>query len=100
MSALKKIYPHIRRVLALAYIPKNQEEAEGLKSAYEHVYLPDNTEVGPPKFAISRRNRTLAKECDFMICYVLSRSGGAYAAMRTAKRNQKTVFNLMALGED
>ena len=94
VSDIKRQYPHIRRVLALAYIPKKQEDMDFLKSRYDHVYLPENTEIGPARFAISRRNRTLARECDFMICYIMSASGGAYAAMRTARAKGKPIFNL------
>lgn len=95
VSEIKKDYPKIRRILALAYIPKYQAEMDHLNLIYEHVYLPEGTEVGPQKYAISRRNRTLAKECDFMICYVISNSGGAYSAMKTAKANGKTVINIV-----
>ena len=94
VSEIKKEYPQIRRILALAYFPKNQEDMDFWKRSYDFVYLPENTEVGSKKFAISRRNRTLAKECDFMVCYVISNSGGAYSAMKTARANGKTVINL------
>lgn len=94
VSEIKKEYSQIRRILALAYFPKNQEDMDFWKRSYDFVYLPENTEVGPQKFAISRRNRTLAKECDFMICYVMSNSGGAYTAMKTAKANGKKVINI------
>lgn len=94
VSELQKQYPHIRKIYAQAYIPKHQEDMDLLRSAYDYVYLPEGTEVGPQRFAITRRNRALAKECDFMICYVISNSGGAYTAMKTAKANGKNVINI------
>ena len=94
VSEIKKDYPHIRRLKALAYVPKQQEDMDYLNHVYDFVYLPQNTEVGHPRFAITRRNRALAKECDFMVCYVMSDSGGAYTAMKTAKANGKKVINL------
>ena len=94
VSEIKKQYPNIRRIRALTYIPKQQEDMDYLNHIYDFFYLSENAEVGLPKYAITRRNRTLAKECDFMICYVMSNSGGAYTAMKTAKANGKTVINL------
>ena len=94
VSEIKKDYPKIRRILALAYIPRYQADMDRLNLIYEHVYLPEGTEVGPQKYAITRRNRALAKECDYMICYVLSNSGGSYSAMHTAQVNNKKVINL------
>ena len=94
VSEIKKDYPHIRRVKALAYVPKYKEEMDHLNRVYEFVYLPKNTEAGPQRYAIVRRNRALSKECDFMVCYVMINFGGAYIAMKNAQANGKTVVNL------
>ena len=94
VSEIKKDYPQIRKVYAQAYIPKHQEDMDHLKRVYDFVYLPEGTEVGLQRYAITRRNRVLAKDCDFMICYVISNSGGAYTAMKTAQTNGKTVINI------
>ena len=63
-----------------------------LKRIYDFVYLPEGTEVGLQRYAITRRNRALAKECDFMVCYIISNSGGAYTAMKTAKTHGKIII--------
>ena len=94
VSDIKNDYPQIRKIYAQAYIPKHQEDMDHLKRVYDFVYLPEGTEVGLQRYAISRRNRSLAKECDFMVCYIISNSGGAYAAMKTAKTHGKTVINI------
>lgn len=94
VSEIKKQYPNIRRIRALAYFPRDKEDTDRLNRLYDFVFLPEGTEIGPQRYAIARRNRTLAKECDFMICYVISNSGGAYTAMKTAKANGKTVINI------
>lgn len=65
-----------------------------LKRIYDFVYLPEGTEVGLQRYAITRRNRALAKECDFMVCYIISNSGGAYTAMKTAKTHGKIIINI------
>ena len=94
VSEIKKQYPNIRRIRALAYFPRDKEDTDRLNRLYDFVFLPEGTEIGPQRYAITRRNRTLAKECDFMICYVMSNSGGAYTAMKTAKANGKKVINI------
>ena len=94
VSQLKNQYPLIKRVRALSYFPKNQEDIDYLNQLYDLVYLPEGVEIGPQRYAITKRNRILAKECDFMVCYVMSNSGGAYTAMKTAKANRKTVINI------
>lgn len=35
----------------------------------------------------------MAKNCDFMICYVITSFGSAYQTMQKAIRLKKTVFN-------
>ena len=35
----------------------------------------------------------MAKNCDFMICYVITPFGGAYQAMQKGIQAKKTVFN-------
>ena len=91
---LKKDFPHIKLELALAYIPTNKENYEDLKRLYDSVFCPQGIELGPPRFAICRRNKTMVLEADFLIFYVKTNFGGAYQALKIAKRNNKTLFNI------
>lgn len=100
VTEIKKEYPHIRRTYAQAYFARNQEDMDYLNRAYEFVYLPEGTEEGPLKFSISRRNRKLAKDNDFMICYVNTEYGGAYTAMKVALANKKVVINIAELNKN
>ena len=71
-----------------------KEEKEWLEHIYDHVFTPLETIESPPRFAITRRNKFMAENCDFMICFVRNPFGGAYKAMRRAQNCGKTVFNL------
>ena len=91
---LKKDFPHIKLELALAYIPTNKEYYEYLEQCYDSVFCPEGIELGPPRFAICRRNKTMVLQADYLIFYVHSNDGGAYQALKIAKRNNKTLFNI------
>lgn len=91
---LKKDFPHIKLELALAYIPTNKEYYEYLEQCYDSVFCPEGIELGPPRFAICRRNKTMVLQADYLIFYVHSNDGGAYQALKIAKRNNKTFFNV------
>ena len=94
---IQKEYPAIKRVLALAYFPKDQEDYDWKKRFYDHVFCPEGIEEGPLRFAICRRNKWLAQNADFVVCYVDTKSGGAYQALRIAKSAGKTIINLAGL---
>lgn len=91
---IKKEHPTITRSLALAYLPTNQEDYDWKKSSYDLVFCPEGIEEGPLRFAICRRNKWLAQNADFVVCYVDTKSGGAYQAVRIAKSAGKTIINL------
>ena len=56
------------------------------------VYPPlENT---PPKFAISKRNEWMMSAADLVIAYVSHNYGGAYKALRVAKRRNKKIINI------
>ncbi|MBE6646325.1 MAG: DUF1273 domain-containing protein, partial [Ruminococcaceae bacterium] len=45
-----------------------------------------------PKCAITKRNRWMVEACDLFICYVEREDGGAYTAMKYAKKLEKKVI--------
>ena len=94
LGDIQKEYPSIKRVLALAYFPKDQEDYDWKKRLYDHVFCPEGIEDGPLRFAICRRNKWLAQNADFVVCYVDTKSGGAAQAVRIAKSAGKTIINL------
>ncbi len=53
---------------------------------------PPEVESAPYKFAISARNRYMAKNTDFVIAYINREYGGAYDAVNIAQNNKKNVL--------
>ena len=86
---LKKKYPHIKIVLIQAYLPK-----QPISEIYDQAIFPEGVEIGPPRFAINRRNQWIIRNCEGAICYVNHSYGGAYAAYRKLLRNKKVLVNL------
>ena len=60
---------------------------------FDRVIYPP-IECAPKKFAITYRNRWIAREADLLIAYVSHTCGGAYATLRAACAKGKTIFNL------
>ena len=86
---LKKKHPHIRIVLIQAYLPKHP-----ISEIYDHSIFPEGVEIGPPRFAINRRNQWIIENCDCAICYVNHSYGGAYSAYKKLLRKNKMLTNL------
>lgn len=87
---LKTEYPDIEVILVRAYMPKNGEK---LSDIYDDSIYPESLETVPYRFAISRRNRWMVKNCDMAITYVNHTYGGAYQVYRTIGEGKK-VYNI------
>lgn len=67
-----------------------------LKSAsesYDLIIYPE-IESKPKRFAIVYRNRFMVESADVIICYIKRNRGGAYQAVKYAKRLGRTIINL------
>ena len=88
---LREIYQHLCVEVILAYLPTT-------KSVYdpylEYGVYPEGIELGPPRFAIERRNKWMLSHADFCLCYVNHTWGGAYKFARQAMRKGLFVINL------
>jgi len=91
LKEMKEKYPHISISLILAYIPTGPDLR--IKTHYDTLY-PEGLEFAPKKYAITYRNRWVAETSDYMIAYVALSSGGAYEALKHAKRKNKITINL------
>ncbi len=89
---LKQEFPEIELLLVLAYLPT---EGQKIPAIYDGSVYPEGLELVPKRFAISKRNAWMAKNCDMAICYVKNSFGGAYEALKYA--SGKKVINLSAL---
>lgn len=90
LKQLSEQYPHIHYAVVLAYLPGQKRDGDDLSDA---IY-PEGIEVGPPQFAIERRNRWMLCRADSVICYVRRPWGGAYKFVQLAKKQGKKVVNL------
>lgn len=53
-----------------------------------------------PKGAITKRNRWMVEQADLLVCYVEQDEGGAYAALKYAKKLGKKTINLAIESDD
>ena len=88
---IREEQPEIELVLVRAYLPKPGEE---LSDIYDGSIYPEGLETVPKRFAISRRNQWMAKNCDTAITYVNHTYGGAYTAASMLEKRQITVCKL------
>lgn len=70
---------------------KNQMEYH--QNKYDEIIYPE-IENTPLRFAISTRNKWMAKESDVVICYINHAFGGAYDAVKYAKSKEKVIINI------
>ena len=88
---VKQEFPNIELLLILAYLPA---EGQQLPDLYDGSVYPEGLELVPKRFAISKRNIWMAKNCDMVICYVRNSFGGAYEAVKAV--SGKEIINLSA----
>ena len=61
---------------------------------YDTVMIPECIGKTHPKGAITKRNRWMVEQADLFICYVEREEGGAYTALKYAKKLEKNIINL------
>jgi len=92
LKLLKSCYPHIDYAVVLAYMPVQRDELG--HEDYSDTIYPDGFEKTPPKFAITKRNRWMINESDYVVTYVKYTVGGAARFKELAEKKGKTVLNL------
>lgn len=91
LRSLKREFPHISYSVVLAYLPTQRPELDGYSDC--GIY-PEGLELGPPRFAIDRRNRWMLRRADCCLCWVDRTWGGAYKYARLAMARGLAVINL------
>ena len=81
-------------------LPYPEKDMEYYEAYYDNVMIPECIGRTHPKGAITKRNRWMVEACDLFICYVEREDGGAYTAMKYAKKLEKKVINLAKIEED
>lgn len=92
LREMKKKYPDIIYNVVLAYMPAEKQEYELYH--YSETLLPEGIETVPKRFAISWRNKWMARECDVVVCYITHSWGGAAQFVKYAKNQGKEIINL------
>lgn len=92
LRELKQAYPHICYNVVLAYVPAQKQEYE--LYAPSETFLPEGIETVPKRFAISWRNKWMARESDLLLCYITHSWGGASQFVEYTKRQGKEIINL------
>lgn len=83
LKRLKREYPHIERVLVLAYCSTKHGQ-EG----YDGTIYPPPEHV-PQRYAIVHRNRWMVEQADAVVAYVVHDWGGAAAVLNRARQKKK-----------
>ena len=90
VSALREqklLHKEIELTLVLAYLPPRQDTG-----SYDSTVYPPLEKV-PLRYAISHRNRWMVKQADIVVNFVLHDWGGAAAALRYAKSQNKRILS-------
>ena len=89
LDELEKAYD-IKYNIVLAYLPTKKREYDD----HSHTVFPEGLESVPKRFAISKRNEMMIKECDIVITHVIRNYGGAYQFKALAEKKSKRVINI------
>ncbi len=96
VRAKKKLEsPNNSLVLVLPYMTAEyRDNGESFLRYYDEVEVCPVSSGVHFKKAITVRNEYIVKRADTVICYVEKETGGAFAAMRLAEKENKRVINL------
>lgn len=78
-------------ILTLPYTVKYIEYYENY---YDEIVIPEAIGKAHPKAAITLRNRWMVDNADLVIAYIEHKEGGAYSAVKYAKKLNKKVVNI------
>jgi len=81
--------------LVLPYPTKEYlDNTDSFNEYYDDVVISLAASRVHPKIAIIKRNEEMIDRSEIIICYVLEKKGGAYNAMKYAKKKNKVIINL------
>ena len=90
LEDLSQTYP-ITYSVVLAYLPTAKNKYDDSSNT---IY-PEGLETVPKRFAISWRNKWMIQQSDIVVTYVTHTFGGAAQFKEMAKRQGKTIINLL-----
>ncbi len=95
LCKLENKYP-IEIKVVLAYLNNGQNSYYD----FNKTIFPSVLENTPLRYAIIKRNRYMADNCNHVICYVNNSLSNAYTFVKRAKRKGANVINLGTYGFD
>ena len=75
-------------------LPYTVADIEYYEKYYDNIIIPESVYNAHYKSAITLKNRCMIKQSDLIIVYVERNSGGAYTALKYAKKLNKDIINL------
>ena len=75
-------------------LPYTVADVEYYEKYYDSIIIPESVYGSHPKSAITLKNRWMIERSDLVIVYVKRDKGGAYTAMKYAKKLNKRVINI------
>ena len=91
----QKTHPNTRLIFVTPYITPDYQKnhLEHKKKLYDDILYP-GLEGVPMRFAISRRNRWMVEQADWVVAYVAHTFGGAYQSYVYAQKKKKKILHL------
>ena len=75
-------------------LPYTRKDMDFFEKYYDDIIIPESVGRCHPKEAICKRNKWMIEQSNILICYVEKNSGGAYKALKYAKKLNKRIINL------
>ena len=91
----QKTYSEVKLYLVKPYMMAAlNKDKEFYEEYYSGIIIPQELMGCHPKGAITKRNRWMVENSDYVIAYVPRGFGGAYSAVKQAEKLNKTVIHL------
>ena len=78
----------------ICVLPYPEKDMEYYEKYYDNVMIPECIGRTHPKGAITKRNKWMVEQANLLVCYVEREEGGAYTALKYAKKLGKQIINI------
>lgn len=98
---MKEQYPNVKLVLVKPYMSEELNRNKKLyEEEYDSVVIPEELAEVYFKQAITKRNKWIVENSDYIVCYVYRDHGGAFEAVKYAQRLNKEIINVYQKTEE
>lgn len=95
VRAAKHSHPEVKLICVKPYLTKElQESKEYYYSMYDDIIIPTELADTHYKSIITKRNKWMIDQSDIIITHTIRDYGGAYTAMKYAKKTEKDIIEL------